>query len=223
MGLPFWGLPEQLEIGGVRYPIDADFRTGIRVRQMWCDPYFAPRPRLLFEWTAALLFRCAELPAADGDTAAAVLWYLMDGRVPRSRLKARMCSDAHREASGEDADDGTERVFSYKWDMPLVYAVFREYYGLDLCTAQLHLWQFDALFSALPDTCVLRRVTSVRAQQLSSAADDAARAVLAAEQLRLRIPKCAELNEMCIDIQNNACSFAKDSGTIHTNCEGGLC
>ncbi|MBQ7982116.1 MAG: hypothetical protein IJ302_00990, partial [Clostridia bacterium] len=118
MGLPFWGLPEQLEIGGVRYPIDADFRTGIRVRQMWCDPYFVPRPRLLFEWTAALLFRCAELPAADGDTAAAVLWYLMDGRVPRSRLKARMCSDAHREASGEDADGGTERVFSYKWDMP---------------------------------------------------------------------------------------------------------
>lgn len=223
MGLPFWGLPEQLEIGGIRYPIDADFRTGIRVRQMWCDPYFALRPQLLFEWTAALLFRCAKPPAADEDTAAAVLWYLMDGRVPRSRLKARMCSDTHKVPSDDGEDGGTERVFSYKWDMPLVYAAFRECYGLDLFTAQLHLWQFDALFSALPDTCELRRVMSVRSQRLSSAADDAARAALAAEQLRLRIPGCSELNEMCIDIQNNACSFAKKGKTIHTNCEGGLC
>ena len=91
------------------------------------------------------------------------------------------------------ATDERDEVFSYLWDMPAVYAAFRAAYRMDLYTETLHLWQFDALFDALPENSTLRQTMALRAIHPEDAADDETRVMLAAQKLACRIPDYAEL------------------------------
>ncbi len=197
-GLPFWQMPKRLIVDGVPYPIDTDFRVGIRIRQMTWDPYYERRPAALLDGICRLLFS-GGAPAYRDETAflAEVLWYLLDGRMPTRRIVGRLTDNGERTAAvrfAKAVNDG-DAVFSYLWDMPAVYAAFLQVYRVDLLTAEMHLWQFDALFAALPEECTLRRTMAVRAAQTEDAADAEARAVLAAQKLAVRIPDNREIYE----------------------------
>lgn len=92
-------------------------------------------------------------------------------------------------------DEG-EPVFSYLWDTPALYAAFLEVYRVNLLEAEMHLWQFDALFASLPDDCALSRTMALRALPLQSAEDGDARAALAAGKLARRIPDTDTLHRI---------------------------
>ena len=196
-GLPFWELPQTLCIGGECVTINTDFRAGIRVRQMWWDPYFRERGSLLLRYSAQILFgeaRAQELSVRE-DAAAVMLWYLLDGRVPLSVIERRM----HVSADGDTSAGEDGMGMSYLWDMPLIYAAFRQVYGISLASAEMHLWEFDALLGALPADCALCRVMAARTADLSLISDDAQRAAAAAERVRVRIPSV----QMLLDVYND--------------------
>ena len=199
MGLPFWEMPAHLWIGGKSYPIDTDFRVGIRIRQMMWEPYYAAHPDRLLDAVRHLLFRDGSIPdCGDTELLCAVVWYLLDGRVEREGILRRMTADSAGGASERfraGLEEG-EPVFSYLWDMPALYAAFLSVYRVDLLTEQMHLWQFDALFASLPADCPLSRTMALRACPLSSAEDGDARAALAAQKLAVRIPDDETLHRM---------------------------
>lgn len=216
MGLPFWEMPKVLVIGGTVYPIDTDFRTGIRIRQMFWEPYYQRRQDLLIAGIRQLLMYGAEI--GDGlETAflCAVLWYLMDGRMSEERIMRRLTDTRGTAIASSDG----EAVFSYLWDMPSVYAAFLSEYRVDLLTVGMHLWQFDALFASLPDECALRRTMAIRASSLDSAEDGDARAHLAAQKLAAAVPDADMLYQSCFSQNGGAfcCSFARSEKTL----EGG--
>ena len=223
MGLPFWEMPDCLTVGGERYPIRTDFRVGIRIRQMFWEPYYTAHPAQLLDGIRHLLF-CGETHPAD-DTAllGAAVWYLLDGRVEPGRITARLSGDAGSDparklcAGKEDGDP----VFSYLWDTPALYAAFLQVYRVDLLTSDMHLWQFDALFAALPEDCTLCRTMALRALPLQSAEDGEARAALAAGKLTHRIPDQDTLHRMTLctlqDLPSADGSFAKqDEGKFQS-------
>lgn len=197
LGLPFWELPKTLWIRGECVSINTDFRAGIRVRQMWWDPYFRERGDLFWRYAGRIL--CGEEDAFvwDEDAAVTLLWYLLDGRVP--------CSVIRRRLSQAASDDETEAAvpcgegLSYVWDMPMIAASFLQVYGISLAREELHLWEFDALLAALPGDCALCRTLRARGVDLSQIADDTLRAAAAAERIRARVPKDSVLYEMCND------------------------
>lgn len=210
MNLPFWHLPHELRVRGVMYPIRTDFRIGIRVRQLFWDPYLRTRRGIMLDTVRRLLFLEMPPAGADEDEALlrAVLWYLLDGRMSPERLQKRLeviaSADDTEPTSDErhgigqgvvlgTATDERDEVFSYLWDMPAVYAAFRAAYRMDLYTETLHLWQFDALFDALPENSTLRQTMALRAIHPEDAADDETRVMLAAQKLACRIPDYAEL------------------------------
>ena len=127
MGLPFWEMPAHLWIGGKSYPIDTDFRVGIRIRQMMWEPYYAAHPDRLLDAVRHLLFRDGSIPdCGDTELLCAVVWYLLDGRVEREGILRRMAADSAGGASERfraGLEEG-EPVFSYLWDMPALYAAF---------------------------------------------------------------------------------------------------
>lgn len=200
MGLPFWEMPDHLIVGGKRYPIRTDFRVGIRVRQMIWDPYYAAHPAALLDGIRHLLFAGDAVAADDAALLCAVVWYLLDGRVEPERIMARLSGDAGSDlarklcAGKEDGDP----VFSYLWDTPALYAAFLQAYRVDLLCADMHLWQFDALFASLPDDCALSRTMALRALPLQSVEDGDARAALAAGKLAHRIPDADALHRISL-------------------------
>ena len=204
--LPFWDLPQSLTVGGAAYPIDWDFRAGIRVRQMFSDPYLTARPTKLFSCIRDLLFFGAQIPECDEMAwLLPVLWYLTDGRMSPGRLHERL---VRRQALSADIrEGGGEEVFSYLWDMPYVYAAFLSVYRIDLCSAKLHLWQFDALFDALDADCAVRRISALRAMSVGEVCEEM-RPQLAAEKLAVRIPDREELYRAAL-ARAGHCSFAR--------------
>ena len=213
MGLPFWEMPAHLVIDGTAYPIATDFRAGVRVRQMFWEPYYQTRQEYLLAGIRQLLF-FGEPVGVGGETAllCAVLWYLTDGRMSQERIMRRL-TDGHGAAASFSAG---EAVFSYLWDMPAVYAAFLSEYRVDLLTVGMHLWQFDALFAALPEECALRRTMAIRASSLDSATDGDARAALAAQKLSVRIPDNDAVYRSCFQQSGGAlgCSFAKQKKAV---------
>ena len=208
-GLPFWELPQTLCIGGECVTINTDFRAGIRVRQMWWDPYFRQRGGLLLRYSAQILFgeaRAQEICERE-DAASVMLWYLLDGRVPRSVIERQMHASADADLpGGAAAADEACMGMSYLWDMPLISASFRQVYGISLASAEMHLWEFDALLGALPADCALCRVIAARTADLSLISDDTQRAAAAAERVRLRLPSA----QMLLDVYNDLHLCTKD-------------
>lgn len=203
MGLPFWEMPEHLVIDGTAYPIDTDFRVGIRVRQMIWDPYYQTHTAQLFDGIRRLLFGAgSSVCCTETSFFAAVIWYLLDGRMSPDRIGRRLAGGDGRErdmASRITAVSGdAEPVFSYLWDMPALYAAFLEVYRVDLLSVKMHLWQFDALFASLPGDCALQKTMALRAASADDAEDGNARARLAAEKLTVRIPSTEELHAFCL-------------------------
>lgn len=205
MGLPFWEMPDHLVIDGTAYPIDTDFRTGIRVRQMIWDPYYQTHTAQLFDGIRRLLFGgTASVCCEENAFFAAVVWYLLDGRMSCERILRRMdggdVTSRFTEAASRftEAAGDVEPVFSYLWDMPALYAAFLEVYRVDLLLAKMHLWQFDALFAALPEHCSLRKTMALRASSAEDAEDGDARAFLAAQKLAVRIPPTEALHAFCL-------------------------
>lgn len=206
--LPFWYLPDRLKLRRGRTVYDAeihtDFRVGIRLRCLWEEAYYLQRPRLLLDTARRLLFRDADAVSSfpDETVTAAAAWYLADGRIPMREIRRRIAeSDVNNET---DSAVPERAAFSYKWDMPLLYASFMQVYRLDLFDAALHLWQFDALVQALPETCVFRQTVALRTLELSSLPDDGTRVRAAAARLAVRLPDIHEMHEVCCDCYENS-------------------
>lgn len=59
------------------------------------------------------------------------------------------------------------RGFDFAVDGPLIWAAFLQVYSIDLRTAQLHWWDFMALFRALPDDCRICKIIEYRTADTS--------------------------------------------------------
>ncbi|MBQ8578334.1 MAG: hypothetical protein IJ449_10295 [Clostridia bacterium] len=209
-GIPLlWELPQALciraangEVYGV-YAIHPSFSVGLYLRCLWEEPYYLARPGDLMALTCAHLFvSSASLCGIPfEDLAAAVLWYLLDGRVTGEQVRKLLSSgDGGKMETGNGISAaGEEQMLSYKWDLPEICSSFLQVYGIDLCAEEnrdLHLWQFDALLRGLPADCALGRTLGIRGCDLSALADDDARALAAAERMRVRIPPENVLNTL---------------------------
>lgn len=206
--LPFWYLPDRLKLRQGKTVYDAeihtDFRVGIRLRCLWEEAYYLRRPRLLLDTARRLLFCDVRAVSSfpDETVTAAAAWYLSDGRIPMREIRRRIAESCEKDKTDSAMPECA--AFSYKWDMPLLYASFMQVYRLNLFDAALHLWQFDALVRALPEDCVFRQTIALRTLDLSSLSDDETRVHAAAARLAVRLPDMHEINEVCCDCYENS-------------------
>ncbi len=82
----------------------------------------------------------------------ALLWFYRCGKDEDAAHRETACS----------GPAGTALAYDYEVDGPLIVAAFQQAYGIDLIHAQLHWWQFRALFDGLPAECPLHRIMEYR-------------------------------------------------------------
>ena len=124
-------LPEAIEVNGVEYAVNFDFRTGLAcILDMESS-------ELTDEEKCILLLRriYGDVIPEDGETAIKLAVKFLDG------------GKEPPEEENPFADN--KRLYSFEKDSALIYAAFQQTHGIDLQKVDLHWWQFLALFQDL--------------------------------------------------------------------------
>jgi hypothetical protein len=145
----FGAYPTNVEINGVKYPVETDFRLMMRLE-------------IIIQTTAKAQLGKALLP---------VIRDFYKGNIPRDADAAvrgmilfyRCGDDSERKQSSTKR----ERCYAFDADQKYFIAAFRGEYGIDLTSARMHWWEFSALFSGLGDDTELVRIMQYRATDVS--------------------------------------------------------
>lgn len=143
-------LPDTVEVGGVDYRINTGFRTAVLFELMMQDDFFYPAEKQ--DMALDLFF-----PVRPDDVNAAmqaIIWFYEGGDRKKNSRELRKRHGNHR------------LIYSYEHDDQYIYTAFLQQYGIDLTSAELHWWQFRALFLALDDTCKFCKIMHYRAMTI---------------------------------------------------------
>lgn len=132
-------LPESIEIHGTQYRVNADFRACLRIMLAFEDNDLTPQEKQIILLSN---FYRGDYPPTEYAFIQAN-WFLNGGK------------DA-------EEDSYSMRLFSFAQDAGLIYSAFRQTHGIDLTTAQLHWWQFLALFMDLGSETTFCQLVSLR-------------------------------------------------------------
>jgi hypothetical protein len=132
-------LPLSVDIGGVAYPINTDYRTCLRV---------------------ILAFEDDSLTAYEKQT---VMLCNLYPEMPPDVLEATKQAALFLNGGRESEDSaGGPRVYSFGKDANLIFAAFRQTHNIDLKTASLHWFEFLALFMDLGSETTFCNLVSLR-------------------------------------------------------------
>lgn len=144
--------PTQIEVGGLFYEIDADFRTGIAFELLMLDEEFTETEKA----ARAMELYFPQIPDDEEEAMEKILWFYLCGREETSQ----------EEKETEPAPKNI--VYSYEYDAGSIYAAFLSQYGMDLVEIPfLHWWKFKALFHALDENLEFMKIMRYRAVDIT--------------------------------------------------------
>ena len=132
-------LPETVTVTTTEYPVRSSFRDCLRIMLAFEDNTLTGQEKQIVLLQALYSVVPADIQAATE----AANWFLNGGK------------DSDEESNGL-------RLFSFTSDANLIYAAFRQTHGIDLATAELHWWQFLALFMDLGQETTFCQLVALR-------------------------------------------------------------
>lgn len=193
-------LPETVEVNGMAFSIRTDFRIGIMFELMVFDQNLSDDEKVE---NALELYFIGQPPEDALAAVDAILWFFSCGNVD----KYSEC-DVDKSAEGAAERKARDRAYDYEVDAGRIYSAFAEQYGIDLSTASLHWWKFQALFASLHN-CAFCEIAGYRTVDLSAINDKKERARLARLKAKYALPSILS-NEERIALAGNA--FSGGSG-----------
>ncbi len=172
--------PEEIEAGGIAYPIETDFREWFRFADMLGDRELSTEEKLclMTEWLL-------EVPEKITDELVNAIFgfYRADG------LKPDLPEYDEDEEPEEREQPKRPPVFDWKYDAAFILGDFRRYYGIDLLFLEyMHWWEFRCLFDALPDDSQCRIRIDYRSKDLSQIKNESERKRIARIQRQIALP-----------------------------------
>jgi len=145
--------PTKIEVGGLFYEIDADFRTGIAFELLMLDEEFTEMEKA----SRAIELYFPRIPEDEGEAMEKILWFYLCGREETNREEKEEMKSTHKNI-----------VYSYEYDAGSIYAAFLSQYGIDLVEIPfLHWWKFKALFHALDENLEFMKIMRYRAVDIT--------------------------------------------------------
>lgn len=124
-------LPEAVEVNGVEYAVNSDFRTGLAcILDMESS-------ELTDEEKCILLLKRIYGETIPDDVEVAL------------KLAVKFLDGGKEPPEEENPFADNKRLYSFEKDSALIYAAFQQTHGIDLQKVDLHWWQFLALFQDL--------------------------------------------------------------------------
>lgn len=136
-------LPETASINGVVYPVNFGYRAMMKIEiEMFGENN--DEQKLL---NALNIFYLQNIPSDQKAAVDYMLWFHRCGR-----------DEEKKSGSGRTK---VKRGYCFLKDAPLIYAAFRQQYGIDLrrtLNKELHWWEFSAMFDCLDENTTMAKV-----------------------------------------------------------------
>ena len=141
--------PSSVEVGGIAYAINTDFRVGIQYETTMLDEGIPKEEKPLL----ALELYFPVIPHDIEEAFRLMQWFYI-------------CGQEKPKVTGRKGGN-TQRTYSYEHDAPYIYAAFLAQYGIDLCEVEgLHWWKFRALLEGLSEGCLFQKIMGYRAMEI---------------------------------------------------------
>lgn len=129
------GLPTKLEVGGLFFDIDTDFRTWLKFGEI----------------------------IKNKDCLLEELTFVFKGKIPHVHFSEELMAFYINKNATPNYKGSSENVLDYILDGEYIVGSFMRAYGIDLTTIDMHWHLFKALFVSLPDDAKINQIMSMRA------------------------------------------------------------
>lgn len=150
-------LPNTVEVGGMKYEINSDFRCSLLFEMMINDRNLEDEEKLFRTLELYYYPQKIEQPYIN-EAIDKALWFYRCGKdIKQSKGKGK---------------NQKKQIYSFEDDSEYIYSAFMHDYSVDLNEIEyLHWWKFKALFKSLHDDNELCKIMSYRAKDLSKIKD----------------------------------------------------
>lgn len=157
------GLPSTIEVNGKKVAINTDFRIRIKYEEIMLKEDEKAQNQVLEAIDACLAeeFMMTNLDELE-SLFDGFLWFYSLGK------KTDGINKIKEEDEKESEFTNSSLVYSFEHDWAYIYSAFMECYNINLLTANLHWWEFKALFEGLNEKCLFSRIMSFRSIQITS-------------------------------------------------------
>lgn len=145
-------LPETVDIDGIEYRINSDFRISILFELLMQDDELGKCQKLV----QGLRLYYPEIPHNVTMAVDKMIWFYRCGK--------ETGNGGHGSGSGR-----AKQIYSFEYDDDYIYAAFLEQYGIDLQDIEeLHWWKFRALFRGLSEDTEFVKIMGYRSVKITS-------------------------------------------------------
>lgn len=157
------GLPSSIDVNGRKIAINTDFRVWIKYEELMLDEEKEADKQIMEVLDTCLLddFTITSLDDLEKLFDGLLSFYGLGQKIENSKEK--------KESEEEDSDfSNPSKIYSYEHDWSYIYSAYMECYNINLFTANLHWWEFKALFNGLNDKCLFSKIMSFRSMKITS-------------------------------------------------------
>lgn len=148
-------LPTTVDIEGIEYEINSDFRTSILFELLMQDVEIEVEEKII----QALQLYYKQCPNNIEEAINKMLWFYSCGK--ENDLK-----------SNSKTGSNSEKIYDFNYDDEYIYSAFLDQYGVDLNEIEyLHWWKFKAMFKALKEDNEIIKIMGYRSIDLSKVED----------------------------------------------------
>ncbi|SHJ25173.1 Bacteriophage Gp15 protein [Clostridium cavendishii DSM 21758] len=143
-------LPRQVNIDGIDYDINSDFRTSILFEMMVQDNDIGNKEKIV----QALELYYPVIPENLQEAIEKIIWFYG-------------CGKEVEKGKGGEGSNKAKQIYSFEYDDDYIYAAFLNQYGIDLQEIEdLHWWKFKAMFKALKEDNEIVKIMGYRAMTI---------------------------------------------------------
>ena len=148
-------LPTTVDIEGIEYEINSDFRTSILFELLMQDVEIEVEEKII----QALQLYYKQCPNNIEEAINKMLWFYSCGKENDSKSNSKTGSNS-------------EKIYDFNYDDEYIYSAFLDQYGVDLNEIEyLHWWKFKAMFKALKEDNEIIKIMGYRSIDLSKVED----------------------------------------------------
>lgn len=148
-------LPTTVDIEGIEYEINSDFRASILFELLMQDVEIEDEEKII----QALQLYYKKCPKNIDEAINKMLWFYSCGK--ENALKA-----------DSKTGSSSEKIYDFDYDDEYIYSAFLDQYGIDLNEIEyLHWWKFKAMFKALKEDNEIVKIMGYRSIDLSKVED----------------------------------------------------
>ena len=160
--------PESAKVNGEIYPLNTDYRVGLRCMQVCNDPDITDVERALA--IVCLLFGFVPSLAEASPYVDMAIKFLQCGKEQEKGKKGKT-------------------DFDFEYDRGYIEASFQSDYGIALSETKMHWWRYMELLNGLTEHSVLNRVRDLRNYDLSEIKDAKQRRKMADAKASVALPR----------------------------------